>query len=123
MPGSLLPSEAQLCEQHGVARGTVRAALAVLVGEGVAEVIPGVGRRVVGGTGTDRTTAYNRIAADISERIEGGEFSFDVALPSESVLMGQYGVSRNTVRRAYRVLRDSGVVVIRHGEGAFQVRR
>jgi DNA-binding GntR family transcriptional regulator len=33
--------------------------------------------------------------------------------------MEQYGVSRNTARRAFKVLADSGVVVVRHGVGAF----
>ncbi|ALE82775.1 hypothetical protein XF36_06060 [Pseudonocardia sp. HH130629-09] len=119
MPGSFLPSEAQLCEQHGVARGTVRAALAVLVGDGVAEVVPGVGRRVVGGTGTDRTTAYGRIAEDLAEQIRAGTLAPGTALPSEAAVTEQYGVSRNTARRAFKVLAESGVVVVRHGVGAF----
>ncbi|WP_224401816.1 GntR family transcriptional regulator [Pseudonocardia sp. ICBG1034] len=119
MPGSLLPSEAQLCEQHGVARGTVRSALAVLVGEGVVEVVPGVGRRVAGGDGADRTTAYGRIAGDLIDQIGAGTLAPDSPLPSEATVMEQYGVSRNTARRAFKVLADSGVVVVRHGVGAF----
>ncbi|MEQ3541393.1 GntR family transcriptional regulator [Pseudonocardia tropica] len=119
VPGSLLPSEAQLCEQYDVARGTARAALAVLVDEGVVEVVPGVGRRVAGGDGADRTTAYGRIAADLTEQIRAGTLAPDAPLPSEATVMEQYGVSRNTARRAFKVLADSGVVVVRHGVGAF----
>lgn len=118
MPGSLLPSEAQLCEQYGVARGTVRVALAVLADEGVAEVVPGVGRRVAGGTGTDLTTAYGRIAEDLAEQIRAGTLAPGTALPSEATVMEKYGVSRNTARRAFKVLTNSGVVVVRHGIGA-----
>lgn len=36
-PGSRLPSEEDLQEQHGVSRGTVRSALKVLIGEGLIE--------------------------------------------------------------------------------------
>jgi DNA-binding GntR family transcriptional regulator len=119
VPGSLVPSEARLCEEYGVARGTARAALALLVDDGLVEVVPGVGRRVAGGTGADRTTAYGRIAEDLAEQIRAGTLAPDAPLPSEAVVMEQYDVSRNTARRAFKVLADSGVVVVRHGVGAF----
>jgi DNA-binding GntR family transcriptional regulator len=32
--------------------------------------------------------------------------------------MAEYGVSPNTVRRAYRLLVDAGRVVVHHGAGA-----
>lgn len=119
-PGAMIPSESQLAEQHGVARGTVRSALGLLVEDGLVEVVPGVGRRVVGGVdGGEPTTAYERIAADLGERVHKGEFRSGASLPSEAALVEQYGVSRNTVRRAYQVLTVSGLVVIRHGSGAF----
>lgn len=119
-PGTMLPSEAQLAEQHGVARGTVRSALGVLVKDGLVEVVPGIGRRIAGdANGIEPTTTYERIAADLAERVHNGEFSSGEALPSEATLVEQYEVSRNTVRRAYRVLTESGIVVVRHGSGAF----
>ena len=63
-PGAMVPSELALVEQHGVSRGTVRSALALLVDEGLIEVVPGQGRRVVGNpTSIEPTTAYERIAA------------------------------------------------------------
>ncbi|NWJ69174.1 GntR family transcriptional regulator [Pseudonocardia sp. ICBG1122] len=123
-PGQIAPSEMQLVEQYGVSRGTVRNAFASLAEDGLIEVVPGVGRRVSGVSEDNPPNAmskYERIAVDIRERIRDGDFLPDEPLPSESALMEQYAVSRNTVRRAYRVLRDSGVVVIRHGEGAFPV--
>ena len=122
-PGTLLPSEMQLVDEHGVARGTVRAALGLLVDEGVIEVVPGVGRRVVGSVPAPGSeSAYQRIAADLTERVRQGHFESGAPLPSEAMLVAEYGVSRNTVRRAYRLLIDSGLVVVRHGAGAF-VRR
>ncbi|MDR7300412.1 winged helix-turn-helix domain-containing protein [Haloactinomyces albus] len=65
------------------------------------------------------TTAYERLAATLRERIEAGEFQPAMPLPSEARLQEEHGVSRNTVRRAYRLLEDEGTIVIRHGAGAF----
>lgn len=123
--GAMVPSESQLAEQYEVARGTVRSALAVLSNEGLIEVVPGQGRRVVGGLPEARSpgTAWERIADDLRQRIDGGEFGPSDPLPSEATLVADYGVSRNTVRRAYRHLVGVGAVVIRHGAGAFAVLR
>jgi len=118
-PGAMLPSETGLAQKYGVARGTVRAALAVLVEEGAVEVVPGIGRRVVGGVGMGPETAYGRIVADLTEQIRLGRLRPGVPLPSESSIMEQYQVSRNTARRAYKVLTESGAVIKQHGVGAF----
>ncbi|MDN5916094.1 MAG: GntR family transcriptional regulator [Pseudonocardia sp.] len=119
-PGAMVPSELALVEQHGVARGTVRSALALLVDEGLIEVVPGQGRRIVGEpTDGEASTAYERIAADLARRVRAEEFGPNDLLPSEAALVAEYGVSRGTVRRAYRELADEGLVVIRHGSGAF----
>jgi len=116
----MVPSELALVEQHGVSRGTVRSALALLVDEGLIEVVPGQGRRVVGNpTSIEPTTAYERIAAVLRRRLEAGEFRPGDPLPSEAELVAEYGVSRNTARRAYQHLVAAGAVVIRHGVGAF----
>lgn len=97
----------------------MRAALAALADEGLIEVVPGIGRRVVGAQGADRTTAYRRIAEDLAEQIRAGTLAPNATLPSEASVMEHYHVSRNTARRAFKVLADSGVVVVRHGVGAF----
>ncbi|GAA4464198.1 GntR family transcriptional regulator [Phytohabitans houttuyneae] len=44
-----LPKEDQLCREFGVSRNTVREALALLVGEGLVERVPGIGTTVVTG--------------------------------------------------------------------------
>jgi len=121
-PGAMVPSELELVEQHGVSRGTVRSALALLVDEGLVEVVPGQGRRVIGAA-AEPSTAYERIAADLRHRLESGEFPADVPLPSEAQLVAEYGVSRNTARRAYQSLVEAGAVVVRHGAGAFPAPR
>jgi DNA-binding GntR family transcriptional regulator len=120
----MVPSELALVEQHGVSRGTVRSALALLVDDGLIEVVPGQGRRVVGDvTSAQPTTAYERIAAELMRRLEAGEFPAGAPLPSEAELVAEYGVSRNTARRAYQHLAETGFVVVRHGAGAFPAPR
>ena len=68
-------------------------------------------------------TEWGRVAAALRERLEAGEFAADTPMPSEAALVAEFGVSRNTVRRAYKHLVDSGAVVVRHGAGAFPAPR
>jgi DNA-binding GntR family transcriptional regulator len=118
--GDMLPSEPALSSQFSVARGTIRAALALLVRDGLIEVIPGRGRRVVSvGAGAQPVAAYERIADDLHRKLLAGDFGDSGPLPSQAALVAEHGVSRNTVRRAYRQLVDDGVVVVRQGVGAF----
>lgn len=120
-PGMMLPSESDLVQQYAVARGTVRSALEHLAQDELIEVVPGIGRRVAGGKAVAArpSTAYERIAADLADRVRRGEFPPKGLLPSEADLISEYEVSRNTVRRAYRLLVTTGLVEIRHGAGAF----
>ena len=66
---------------------------------------------------------YQRIAADLRSKIESGEM-----LPGEQVgpvpaLTETYGVSRNTVLRAIKILRDTGLVTAQQGWGVFVAER
>ena len=54
---------------------------------------------------------YLQLAAILRGQIERGELVRRQPLPSESYLVGHYGVSRGTARRAVQVLRDEGLVV------------
>ena len=123
-PGDMVPAELSLAEQHSISRGTARAALGVLVEEGLIEVVPGQGRRVAGGAaGKLPGTEWGRVAAALRERLEAGEFAAGAPMPSEAALVAEFGVSRNTVRRAYKHLVGVGAVVVRHGAGAFPAPR
>lgn len=51
--------------------------------------------------------------------IERGEFAPGSLLPSERVLCSTFGVSRVSVREAIAGLEAMGLVVVRHGRGAF----
>lgn len=52
--GAMLPSEAELCQQYGVSRITIRAAIAQLVERGLLVRRPGVGTFVTGRSNTAR---------------------------------------------------------------------
>ncbi|TMU98158.1 MULTISPECIES: FadR/GntR family transcriptional regulator [unclassified Streptomyces] len=55
------------------------------------------------------------IARSLRRQIIRGELAPDDALPSESSLMEQFGVSRPTLREAYRVLESEGLITVRRG--------
>ena len=55
------------------------------------------------------------IAQQIEEQIYRGQLLPDEMLPSESALMKEFGVGRNTVREALRMLEASGLVSVRQG--------
>jgi DNA-binding GntR family transcriptional regulator len=119
LPGSMLPSEQALAREYSVSRGTARAALAVLADAGIVEVVPGQGRRIVGDAAVrPAATAWEKVAADLRERLRS-DIARASPLPSEAELSAEHGVSRNTVRRAYRQLVEEGLVIVRHGAGAF----
>ncbi len=52
--GTLLPTELELCERHGVSRHTARAALAQLIRAGLVRRRPGAGTRVIAQTAVMR---------------------------------------------------------------------
>ncbi|WP_395110278.1 GntR family transcriptional regulator [Actinomadura sp. SCN-SB] len=118
---SRLPSEAALCEEFAVTRGTVRRALAVLRDEGLITVTAGVGRFVrVPGQGTPGVVGgpqYQRIAAQLRAQIDGGAFRAGEVLPGELRISECYGVSRQTAQRALVELERAGLVVCVRGRG------
>jgi len=63
--------------------------------------------------------AYLRIAADLRSRITAGDLAPGARLPSESTLMGDYGVSRTVAKWAVAVLKSDGLVEGRAGSGVF----
>ncbi len=62
---------------------------------------------------------YNRIAADLRDRIEAGELRPHDPVPSERGLADGFGVSRMTARHALSVLEREGYVYRRAGRGSF----
>jgi GntR family transcriptional regulator, transcriptional repressor for pyruvate dehydrogenase complex len=64
-------------------------------------------------------TTHSDLLAGIVRLIENGQLSAGDRLPPERVLAEMFGVSRNSVREAIRVLCEKGVLESRHGAGNF----
>lgn len=60
-------------------------------------------------------SVQEQIAADLRHKIMAGEYEPGDKLPSESRLTSQYGTARNTVRAAYLLLLQEGLVESRQG--------
>lgn len=67
----------------------------------------------------DPVPVYRQLAAILRVRIERREFQPRQPLPSEAQLMGQYGVSRGSVRHALQVLAEEGLTVTIQGRGTY----
>ena len=59
------------------------------------------------------------VAADLTQRIRGGQFRPGDKLPTETELIEEQGVSRTVVREALSQLQAAGLVETRHGIGTF----
>lgn len=67
----------------------------------------------------DYTPAYVKVADAIRGAIASGELAPGQAIPSEAQLVQQYGVARETVRRAVALLRGEGLIVTEHARGSY----
>jgi DNA-binding GntR family transcriptional regulator len=66
---------------------------------------------------------YRQIAAILSERIADGELQPDRPIPSEAQIQQEFGVARETARKAVALLRDQGLVITVPGMGTYVARR
>ncbi|WP_327586209.1 GntR family transcriptional regulator [Nonomuraea sp. NBC_00507] len=119
--GDMLPSEAALARTYGVARGTVRQAVAELERSGLVVSEAGRGRRVVGEGPTRHaaSTQYETIAEALRKRIESGELVPGQQLPGEAATADEFGVSKGTVRQAFLMLAAEHLIAAVHGKGWF----
>jgi GntR family transcriptional regulator len=62
---------------------------------------------------------YDRVYRVIADKIESGELQPGDRIPAERALCEQLGVSRVTVRRAFRRLADDALIVSGVGRGSF----
>ena len=62
---------------------------------------------------------YMRIAENLQERIETAEFKAGDKLPSERMLSEELQVNRITIRRAFSILENKGLIKRKHGGGTF----
>lgn len=66
---------------------------------------------------------YKKIYLDIKNKIEQQEFQVGEKLPFEKVLMKEYSVSRDTIRKAYAELKEMGYIYSVRGQGTFVMNR
>ncbi|EOD01213.1 trehalose operon repressor [Caldisalinibacter kiritimatiensis] len=62
---------------------------------------------------------YLNIYSEIANKIENGEFKPNMKLSSENELMKEYGVSRDTVRKALNLLEQYGYIQKIRGKGSY----
>lgn len=60
---------------------------------------------------------YLQLADILRQRIEAGQITR--RLPSEPQLVQEFGVARETARKAVKALEAEGLVEVIHGRGAF----
>ncbi|MFJ6690547.1 GntR family transcriptional regulator [Streptomyces sp. NPDC091294] len=60
-----------------------------------------------------------QVRDDLRDQMRSGALAAGSRLPSEPDCCGIYGVSRATVREAYRLLEQEGLVEVRRGSGRF----
>lgn len=66
----------------------------------------------------DKRPASRRVADDLVQRIEAGEYPPGSSLPTYRQLAADYDVAVNTAIAAVRLVRDGGGVTIRRNAGA-----
>lgn len=66
---------------------------------------------------------YELIIKDIKRAINSGKYEADTKIPSENQLSKEYGVSRQTVRKALMALEEEGFLYAKHGSGTFVKKR
>ena len=69
----------------------------------------------------DPRPAYVQLRDILKARIESGEYT--ARLPSEKDLHDEFGVAPMTARKAVRMLRDEGLVVVVTGRGVYVSRK
>lgn len=62
---------------------------------------------------------YVQIANDLRQKIQQGVYQAGDKLPSQKLLATQFGVNRHTIRQAFDLLKDEGLLRIDKGLGAF----
>jgi DNA-binding GntR family transcriptional regulator len=67
----------------------------------------------------DSRSPYLQIADALRTEIQRGELTPASQLPSATDLAARFGVARNTVRSALRLLTEEGLLVSRQGSGVF----
>ena len=69
-----------------------------------------------------RRKLYEEVAARIEAKIRAGGYEAGDSMPAEREIMERFGVGRSTVREALLSLEKMGLIAIRSGERARQLK-
>ncbi|WP_344581958.1 GntR family transcriptional regulator [Nonomuraea roseoviolacea] len=120
--GDPVPSEAVLERDYEIARTTARRVARELREQGMAYTIQGEGT-FVGPPSTPRAARkvplYQKIAEEIAERIQRGDYQPNRAIPGEKAMMSEYGIAKVTARQVVAHLRKQGWVFTVAYRGTF----
>lgn len=61
---------------------------------------------------------FEKIYLDIEQKIKSGEYPISSLIPSEHELAKHYGVSRETIRKAQKLLLENGFIQKKQGRGS-----
>ena len=110
-PGSQLPTEASLVEEFGVARDTVRRAMALLAEDGLVVTSHGRGSYVRADDNQEiGLSKHAQVAAELRALIAAGDVDTDEAFLTEAEVQERYSVSRRTARAALKGLEEDGLL-------------
>src|SRR5690606_12551927 len=68
-----------------------------------------------------RRAPYLQLADIIRRRIAAGEIEVGRRIPSMTEIEAEYGLSRNTIKKAFDLLKSEGMVEAERGRGLFAV--
>jgi DNA-binding GntR family transcriptional regulator len=63
--------------------------------------------------------AYRQLASVLRDRIRSRQLPTGSRMPSEKDLHDEFGLARETIRRALAVLRSEGLIEVRQGHGTY----
>jgi DNA-binding FadR family transcriptional regulator len=66
-----------------------------------------------------RSGVCDEVVIKLQQQIASGKFKPGEKLPSEPVMMQQFGVGRSSIREAVRILSNKGLVRVKQGLGTF----
>lgn len=116
-----LPSEAELASSYGIARETLRKALAQLREAGQISNQQGRGW-FLGATPPEQTADVLAAAGELREQIEAGAFDGEKYFPSETRLASELGFTRHKVRKVIAELEKTGHLKLVRGNGRIAVK-
>jgi GntR family transcriptional regulator len=78
---------------------------------------PASDHSVLGDDGTGGVTRYRQLASVLRHKIVSGEFAVGQQLPTVEAMAQTYGIAKVTVRQAFALLADEGLISSRRGRG------